>query len=472
MTVRTRFAPSPTGDLHVGGARTALFCWLYARRHRGRFLLRIEDTDRARSTEVSVEGILQGLVWLGLDWDEGPIFQSRRFGRYRERIRELLERGAAYPCYCGRERLEALRESQRARGEKPRYDGRCRGLRAAPPDAVAPVVRFRNPVEGEVIVEDAVKGRLSFDNAELDDLIIARADGTPTYNFTVVVDDLDFEISHVIRGDDHVNNTPRQLNLLHALGGKAPVYAHLPMIRGADGRRMSKREGADAVTAFRDAGYLPEALVNHLARLGWSHGDREIFSRDELIRLFDLRAVNRAASIFDFEKLSWLNQHYIQHAEVETLREPFVEALRRIGLDPAQGPDPDTAVEIQRDRAKTLVEMAEKSAFAFRELGGYDERAAGKHLRPAALDPLLALRERLAALDTWEAAPLHDTVAGCAEALGLKLGRLAQPLRVALTGSAASPSIEKTLILAGKSRALARIDAACDHVRRRAALSV
>ena len=471
MTVRTRFAPSPTGDLHVGGARTALFCWLFARRHGGSFLLRIEDTDRARSTCASVEGILQGLSWLGLDWDEGPIFQSRRTARYREQLRRLLESGDAYYCHCSRERLDALRESQRARGEKPRYDGRCRERRGAPRDGAAPVLRFRNPLAGEVIVEDAVKGRMSFANAELDDLVIARADGAPTYNFAVVVDDLDFEISHVIRGDDHVNNTPRQLNLLHAIGGKAPVYAHLPMILAADGRRMAKREGADAVAGFRDAGYLPDALVNHLARLGWSHGDREIFSREELIRLFDLAAVHRSASVFDFEKLRWLNQHYLRHAETDALREPFVRALRRQGLDPGQGPDADTAIEIQRERARTLVDMAEESAFAYRDLRGYDERAAGKHLRPAALDALLAVRERLAALDAWEAAPLHDAVAGCAEALGLALGRLAQPLRVALTGSAASPSIEKTLVLAGRARSLARIDAACDHVRRRAALS-
>ena len=471
MTVRTRFAPSPTGDLHVGGARTALFCWLFARRHGGSFVLRIEDTDRARSTEASVQSILQGLAWLGLDWDEGPVFQSRRLARYREQLLCLLDSGDAYYCRCSRERLEALRESQRARGEKPRYDGHCRERRVTPRDGAAAVLRFRNPLRGEVIVEDAVKGRMSFANAELDDLVIARADGAPTYNFTVVVDDLDFEITHVIRGDDHVNNTPRQLNLLHALGGKAPVYAHLPMILAADGRRMAKREGADAVTEFRDTGYLPEALVNHLARLGWSHGDREIFSREELIRLFDLAAVHRSASIFDFEKLRWLNQHYLRHAKVETLREPFVRELRRQGFDPGQGPDADTTIEIQRERATTLVDMAGKSAFAYRDPDGYDARAADRHLRPAALEALLAVRERLAALDAWEAAPLHEAVAGCAEALGLGLGRLAQPLRVALTGSAASPSIEKTLVLVGRTRALARIDAACDYVRCRAARS-
>ena len=471
-SVRTRFAPSPTGDLHIGGARTALFCWLYARRFGGSFVLRIEDTDRARSTEASVSTILEGLSWLGLDWDEGPIFQSDRFERYREQIQTLLARGEAYYCYCTRERLETLREAQRARGEKPRYDGRCRERTGEPPaGGPPPVVRFRNPLAGEVVVEDAIKGRIAFANAELDDLIIARSDGTPTYNFTVVVDDMELDISHVIRGDDHVNNTPRQINLLRALGGRVPVYAHVPMILSANGKRMSKREGAQGVEAFRDAGYLPDALVNYLARLGWSHGDQEVFSRDELIRLFDIAEVNRAAAVFDHDKLTWLNQHYIQGAGAESLREPLRRELERIGLDPAQGPDIGLVVEVQRDRARTLVDMAEKSVFAYRDFDAYDEGAAKKHLRPVALEPLLAVRERLAALDAWEAEPLHAAVAGTAEVLDLKLGRLAQPLRVALTGTATSPSIEKTLLLVGRERSLARIDVACAHVRARAALS-
>ena len=472
MTVRTRFAPSPTGDLHIGGARTALFCWLFARRFGGSFVLRIEDTDRARSTEASVATIVEGLSWLGLDWDEGPIFQTGRFERYREQIQTLLGRGDAYYCYCSRERLERLREAQRARGEKPRYDGRCRERGGEPPeDGAAPVVRFRNPLAGDVVLEDAIKGRIVFANAELDDLIIARSDGTPTYNFTVVVDDMDLEISHVIRGDDHVNNTPRQINLLRALGGKVPVYAHVPMILAPDGKRMSKREGAQGVAAFRDAGYLPDALVNYLARLGWSHGDQEVFSRDELVRLFDITDVNRAAAVFDFEKLTWLNQHYIQCADAESLREPLRRELERIGLSPAEGPDLGAVIEVQRDRARTLVDMAGKSVFAYRDFDAYDEGAAKKHLRPVALEPLLAVRERLAALDAWEPESLHAAVADSAEALDLKLGRLAQPLRVALTGTAMSPSIEKTLLLVGRERSLARIDCACAHVRARAVLS-
>ena len=472
MTVRTRFAPSPTGDLHIGGARTALFCWLFARRHAGSFVLRIEDTDRARSTEASVSTIVEGLSWLGLDWDEGPIYQTQRFERYREQIRCLLAQGDAYYCYCSRERLEALREGQRERGEKPRYDGRCRNCAGEPPaEGASPVVRFRNPLAGEVVVEDAVKGRIAFANAELDDLVIARSDGTPTYNFTVVVDDMDLEISHVIRGDDHVNNTPRQINLLRALGGRVPVYAHVPMILAADGKRMSKRDGAQGVAAFRDAGYLPDALVNYLARLGWSHGDQEVFSRGDLIRLFDIADVNRAAAVFDFEKLTWLNQHYIQCTDTETLRDSLRRELDRIGLDPEQGPDLGTVVEVQRDRARTLVDMAAKSVFAFRDFNAYDEGAARKHLRPVALEPLLAVRERLAVLDSWEPVALHAAVSETAEALDLKLGRLAQPLRVALTGTAMSPSIEKTLLLVGRERSLARIDAACTHVRGRAAHS-
>ena len=471
MSVRTRFAPSPTGYLHVGGARTALFCWLYARHCKGRFVLRIEDTDRERSTQASVDAILQGLDWLGLDWDEGPIFQTQRFDRYRAYIEQLIDQDKAYHCFCSRERLDELRAAQRARAEKPRYDGRCRDRSGARPAGVDPVVRFRNPSCGEVVVDDAIVGRIAFSNEELDDLIIARADGTPTYNFTVVVDDLELEITHVIRGDDHVNNTPRQVNILAALGGERPVYAHVPMILGADGRRLSKRHGAVGVMQFRDDGYLPDALVNYLVRLGWSHRDQEIFSRAELIERFDIADVNRAASIFDFDKLRWLNQHYIQSSDAQALREPFVRQLDRIGIDPQSGPLVDSTIEVQRDRAKTLVEMAEKSVFAYRDFDTYDEQAAKKHLRPAALDPLLAVRERLDSLSTWQPEPIQVAVAETAERLDLKLGKLAQPLRVAVTGTATSPSIEKTLILVGRARTLARIDAACEYIRARARVS-
>ena len=467
MTVRTRFAPSPTGFLHVGGARTALFCWLYARHCGGQFILRIEDTDRERSTQESVDAILHGLEWLGLDWDEGPIYQTHRFERYREQIDWLLHEGHAYHCYCSRERLDRLREAQRANGEKPRYDGHCRDRAGPLGEEASPVVRFKTPPTGEVVVDDAIKGRMVFANQELDDLVIARSDGTPTYNFTVVVDDLDMQITHVLRGDDHVNNTPRQINVLEALGGTRPVYAHVPMILGPDGQRLSKRHGAVSVLQFRDDGYLPDALINYLARLGWSHGDQEIFSREELTALFDITDVNRAASAFDFDKLQWLNQHYIQRSPAAVVLGPFREQLTRLGVDSSAGPDLETVLEVQRDRAKTVVEMAEKSLFAYHDFDAFEPQAAKKHLRPVALDPLLAVRTDLASLDAWQPERIEAAVAQTAERLELKLGKLAQPLRVAVTGTAMSPSIEKTLFLVGRERTLARIDIACAFIRSR-----
>ena len=361
-----------------------------------------------------------------------------------------------------------MREAQRARGEKPRYDGRCRMRDGPAPAGVDPVIRFRNPLEGEVAVHDLIRGTMFFSNSELDDLVIARPDGTPTYNFTVVIDDLEMQISHVIRGDDHINNTPRQLNILSALGGELPLYAHVPMILGPDGQRLSKRHGAVSVTQYREDGFLPEALLNYLVRLGWSHGDQEIFSREELCALFDVGDVNRAASVFDNEKLAWLNQHYIQESAAQTLLGPLAERFSALGVDLDDGPPLEEVVEVQRDRAKTLVEMAEKSLFAFRPLEGYDEQAARKHLRPVALESLEAVRERLASLEDWSAEGLQAAVEGAAAALDLKLGKVAQPLRVALTGTGASPGIEKTLLLVGRPRALERLDAAIEHVRERA----
>ena len=384
MNVRTRFAPSPTGLLHVGGARTALFCWLFARRHGGAFVLRIEDTDRERSTQASIDGILDGLRWLGLDVDEGPSYQTDRLSLYRERIELLLRRGRAYRCYCSKEALDAMRDAQRSRGEKPRYDGRCRRRSGPPPAGVEPVIRFRNPDEGTVVFDDLVRGTVAFDNRELDDLVIARANGMPTYNFGAVVDDLEMGITHVIRGDDHVMNTPRQLNIIAALNATPPRYAHVPMILGADGQRLAKRHGAVGVMQFRDDGYLPEALLNQLVRLGWSHGDQEIFSREEMIAKFDIADVNRAPAAFDYDKLGWLNQHYIRQADPERLGALLVERIERMGLDPQSAVPPSSLVEIQRDRARTIAEMAEKSRFAFEEYEDFDERAARKHLRPVA----------------------------------------------------------------------------------------
>ena len=468
MNVRTRFAPSPTGLLHVGGARTALFCWLFARRHSGTFVLRIEDTDRERSTRASIDAILDGLQWLGLDADEGPWFQTDRLAIYRDHIERLLREGKAYRCWCSREDLDAMRDAQRARGEKPRYDGRCRHRTGSPPAGVEPVIRFANPLDGTVVFDDLVRGTVSFENRELDDLVIARANGMPTYNFGVVVDDLDMDITHVIRGDDHVMNTPRQLNIIAALDATPPRYAHVPMILGADGQRLSKRHGAVGVMQFRDDGYLPEALLNQLVRLGWSHGDQEIFSREEMIAKFDIADVHRAPAAFDYDKLGWLNQHYIRQADGDRLGMLLVEQLERMGVAVSGEVAASSLAKIQRDRARTVAEMAEKSRFAFEDYGEFDPGAAKKHLRPVALEPLEAIRARLCAIGRWEPALLHSAVTECAEALSLSLGKVAQPLRVALTGTAASPAIELTLLMVGRDAALARIDRAIAYVRDRA----
>ena len=467
MAVRTRFAPSPTGFLHVGGARTALFCWLHARRHGGQFILRIEDTDRERSTRESVEGILDGLAWLGLDWDEGPFYQSERMARYEAAVESLLASGRAYRCYCSKERLDRLRAEQLARREKPRYDGRCRD--GAPPGADRlPAIRFRTPREGETVVDDLVRGRVVIRNDQLDDLVIVRSDGFPTYNFSVVVDDLDMAVTHVIRGDDHVNNTPRQIHILRALGGDLPAYAHVPMILGRDGQRLSKRHGAVSATSYRDEGYLPEAMLNHLARLGWSHGDQEIFSRDELVALFDVGAVNRAAASFDTEKLDWLNRHYIKASGAERLGEVLGRQLAGLGLETHGGPPPAAVAEALRERASTLREMAEASIYFYRDFDDFDAGAARKHLRPVAYPPLEKLRAALAGLPGWTAPDIADAVAGTAAEAGIGLGKLGQPLRVAVTGRGVSPPFDVTLALVGRERTLARLDRALDFIRARA----
>jgi len=466
--MRTRFAPSPTGYLHIGGARTALYSWLHARHHGGRFILRIEDTDRERSTQESVNAILEGMTWLGLEYDEGPFYQTGRFDRYKEVIQQLLDKGLAYYCYCTREELEAMREEAMRRKEKPRYDGRCR-LRNGSREGVEPVIRFKNPTEGAVVVDDLIKGRVVFQNSELDDLIIARSDGTPTYNLTVVVDDWDMGISHVIRGDDHLNNTPRQINLLQALGAEPPVYAHVPMILGEDGKRLSKRHGAVSVMQYREEGYLPEALLNYLVRLGWSSGDQEIFSIDEMIELFDVSNVNSAASTFNPDKLLWLNQQYIIATEPKKIAHHLSVHLGKLGIDPADGPDLLEVVAAQKERARTLVEMAEISTFIYRDFEDYDEAAAKKHLRPAAEVPLLKAREALSAVDPWTEERLHAVVQMVAEELEVKMGKVAQPLRVAVVGRAASPGIDVTLKLVGRDACLRRIDRALDYIRQRAA---
>ena len=463
MTLKTRFAPSPTGYLHIGGARTALFSWLHARKHGGRFVLRIEDTDLERSTTESVNAILEGMTWLGLEYDEGPFFQTQRFQRYRQVIQQLLDSGHAYRCYCSRERLDALREKQMANKQKPRYDGHCRNLAHYPQDRPH-VIRFRNPENGNVIIDDLVKGRVVIDNSELDDLIIARADGSPTYNLTVVVDDMEMGIDYVIRGDDHLNNTPRQINILRALGAEPPHYAHVPMILGADGKRLSKRHGAVSVMQYRDQGYLPEALLNYLVRLGWSHGDQEIFSVDEMIEHFDIRQVNKAASTFNPDKLLWLNHHYIMHSDPAHVAHHLSWHMGQRGIDPANGPALSRVVEVLRERCKTLEEMADSSLYFYRDFDAYEEKAARKNLKPASLQGLRALQQALEQLHDWRAETIHEVIVGTAGELELKLGKLAQPLRVAITGGSVSPSIDITAELIGKPRVMARLQRAIEHI--------
>ena len=468
MAVRTRFAPSPTGYLHVGGARTALYCYLQARARGGSFILRIEDTDLERSTEESVQAILDGMSWLALDADEGPYFQSKRFDRYSEVIQQLLDDGRAYYCYCSKERLEALREEQMAQGLKPRYDGRCRD-RQEIPEKVKPVVRFRNPDSGSVEWDDLVRGRIQISNEELDDLVIARPDGSPTYNFTVVVDDMDMNVSDVIRGDDHINNTPRQINIYRALGAEPPRFAHVPMILGSDGARLSKRHGAVSVMQYRDDGYLPQALLNYLVRLGWSHGDEEIFSLDEMIDLFEISDVNRKAAAFDTDKLDWLNQHYLRERPAAEVAEHLRWHFQDQNIDLSAGPDLEDLVGVQAGRVKTLKEMVEQSRVFYEDFGEFDAGAAKKHLRPVAEQPLRAIAGRLADMLIWEPHRLDETVRVVAEELEVGLGKIAQPLRVALTGTSVSPSIDKTLWLVGRERSLARIAHALEYIMVRAA---
>ena len=467
MSIRTRFAPSPTGYLHIGGARTALFSWLFARKHGGTFVLRIEDTDTERSTVESVNAILEGMTWLGLDYDEGPFYQTDRFERYGAVIEQLMKTGHAYRCYCSKERLETLRAKQMAKKEKPRYDGCCRrGIKHE--EGKPYVIRFRNPTEGGVVINDQVKGNVVVSNAELDDLIIARTDGTPTYNLTVVVDDLDMKITHVIRGDDHLNNTPRQINILKALGAEPPKYSHVPMILGEDGKRLSKRHGAVSVMQYREDGFLPEALLNYLVRLGWSHGDQEIFTLDEMYQFFEVTDVNNSASTFDPAKLTWLNQHYLKTADAAHIAHHLSVHMGELDIDPTEGPELVKVVELQRERAKTLVEMATTSVYFYKDFTEYDEKAAKKNLRPVIEKPLQALRDALAELEDWQADAIHKLIDDVAEAHELKMGKIAQPLRVAATGGGVSPSIDATVELIGKTRTIARLDAALVHIRKRA----
>lgn len=460
--IRTRFAPSPTGYLHIGGARTALYCWLFAKQQQGTFILRVEDTDLERSTPESVEAILEAMQWLELAYQEGPFYQTQRFARYAEVIQELLATGHAYRCYCSKERLAKLREAQEAKKEKPRYDGHCRDLnRADELNEKEPfVVRFKNPQTGTVDFDDQVRGPVKFENSELDDLIIARSDGAPTYNFTVVVDDWDMKITHVIRGDDHVNNTPRQINIFKALGAAPPIYAHVPMILGSDGKRLSKRHGAVSVMQYRNEGFLPEALLNYLVRLGWSYGDQEIFSRDEMVKHFSLSSINRAPAAFNQEKLLWLNQHYLKTLDPAYVVGHLIWHMEKEGVPVDQGPPLMELLSVQAERCKTLVEMVEKSRFFYEDFEAYDEAAAQKNLTKEVEPVLQKLLDAFQALGEWSKESVHLVVQQVAEESGLGLGKVAQPLRVAMTGNTVSPPIDVTLALLGREKTVKRLERA------------
>jgi len=463
MPVVTRFAPSPTGFLHIGGARTALFSYLFAKKHEGRFLLRIEDTDRERSTDAAVKAIFDGMDWLGLAADEKPIFQTQRYERYREVANQMLTEGHAYRCYCTKAELDEMRAGQVARKQKPRYDGRCRH-RAEAPDLPS-VIRFRNPEEGATVVSDLIRGDIVFQNAELDDLILVRTDGNPTYNFCVVVDDRDMQVTHVIRGDDHVNNTPRQINILVALGASPPAYAHVPMILGSDGVKLSKRHGAVSVIEYRALGFHPDAVLNYLVRLGWSHGDQELFTREEMARLFDVGQVQKSAARFDLEKLIWVNHELLKRMEPAAAIGEFCWHLERIGVSTKDGPRLEDVFLAQRERCKTFVEMAEKSRFFYEEPKGYNDKDAAKHFTPAAAEVLEALAASLEKAQ-WTVEAVHAAVHGLAESRGVALGQVAQPIRVAVAGMAISPPIDQTLALLGRERTLARLGAAAAHIRK------
>jgi glutamyl-tRNA synthetase len=461
--VIVRFAPSPTGFLHIGGARTALFNWLLARNTGGKFILRIEDTDQVRSTKESIDAILDSMSWLGLDWDEGPIYQTDRLSHYRQHVDRLLKEGKAYPCYCTPEELEERRRKALQEKRKPKYDGHCRNWKGPVPDRT-PAIRFKAPAQGVTVLRDLIKGTIEFNNEELDDLIILRSDGWPTYNFSAMVDDALMNITHVIRGDDHVNNTPRQILLYEAFGYPLPEFAHVPMILGADKTRLSKRHGATSVMAYKDMGYLPQALVNYLVRLGWAYGDQEVFTLAELVKKFSLENVGKSAAVFNMEKLQWLNGVYLRQEKPETLAGLLLPILEKKGLRPRS---PEWLVEVIKtlqERSKTLVEMGEAAEFYFRSDFAVDEKAARKHLTPAIKEPLEELIAKLESAPEPDEKSLEEMFKEIITARGIKLGALAQAVRVALTGRAVSPGIYEVLKIVGKDEALKRIRKAIENL--------
>ncbi|MCE2681108.1 MAG: glutamate--tRNA ligase [Burkholderiales bacterium] len=462
LRIRTRFAPSPTGYLHLGGARTALYSWAFARHHKGDFILRIEDTDLERSTPEAVQAIMDGMHWLELDYDEGPFFQMQRMERYKAVISEMLTQGSAYLCYSTPAEVEAMREAMRARGEKPRYDGTWRpepGKQlGVPPADAKPVIRFRNPQEGDVTWQDMVKGSITISNRELDDLIIARPDGTPTYNFCVVVDDWDMKITHVIRGDDHINNTPRQINILKALGGELPVYGHLPMILGPDGEKLSKRHGAVSVTLYDEAGFLPDAMVNYLARLGWSHGDDELFSREQLVEWFDADHLSKSAAQFNPEKLAWVNAHYMKQLPIDTLCEQTLPRLNALGFDVAHGPALADVLRLVLERANTLVALAQEAALFYRTPENVAEKLAPL-MDDTVAKAIADFAHQLTSVE-WSKEAIAALIKTTLTAHGLKMPKLAMPLRVLLTGETQTPSVDALMTLLGRERVVSRLTAA------------
>ena len=470
MTVKTRFAPSPTGYLHVGGARTALYSWLHAKSNGGQFVLRIEDTDIERSTQDAVDAILEGMKWLGLDWDEGPYYQTKRFDRYNEMVDKLLAEDKAYKCYAPKELLDEIRAQQEANKEMARYDANHPKIIAVNQAATADqacVIRFRNPKQGSVVFNDEIRGNIEISNDQLDDLIIRRSDGAPTYNFCVVVDDWDMGITHVVRGEDHINNTPRQINIYQALGAPVPSFAHCSMILGDDGAKLSKRHGAVSVMQYRDEGYLPNALNNYLVRLGWSHGDQEIFSQQEMIDLFNLKNVSKSASAFNTDKLLWLNNHYIKTSDPEYVAGYLQWHMDQQNIDTTNGPALTEVVTALAERAKTLVELASSSRYFYKEYEEFDATAAKKHLRPVAKEALQLVQTKLQATDDWSAANLHQVIEDTATELEVGMGKVGMPLRVAITGAGQSPSLDVTLALIGKERSVQRISRAIEFIEAR-----
>ncbi len=464
MIIRTRFAPSPTGHLHLGGVRTALFNWLYAKHHQGEYLLRIEDTDRKRSSGEYTEDILSSLAWLGVESDLEPVFQSSRMKRYDEVIQQLLDEKLAYYCYCSKERLDELRREQIRNKQKPRYDGFCKSRAGNAPAGSRPVVRFMNPAEGSVRIEDQVHGTIEVQNSELDDLVLARSDGSPTYHLSVVVDDMDFAITHVIRGDDHLSNTPRQVNILKALDKPVPTYAHIPLIHGKDGKRLSKRHGAMAIQQYRRDGFLAQALVNYLVRLGWSHGNQEIFSSEEMIKYFGLSTIQSSPAIFDMEKLLWVNHQYMKSASGKEMQDELEKYFCSKGVRVDDKPGLPALFDVQKERTKTLLEMYDASLYFYKDIGNYDIQAAEKYFTDDGVRILQVLKSRLSLVDVWTAEKIKAAIKSAGKDLELKLGQIAPPLRLAVTGQSMSPSIDITLELLGADKTLHRINQAIEHI--------